>query len=144
MIATITTSTIAAFGIHGFPKGPITRFRSHGDAAPPGASRTSRAQPAHTNDMASVTTMSGTRVMTTRAPLVVPITTPRSNTPTTTPTPNASLWPSIRLAAMTLVSAMTEPIDKSSPPAMTTTAWATAANARGRIEIPRPCTPARP
>ena len=44
----------------------------------------------------------------------------------------------------TLVSAITEPIDKSTPPAMTTTAWATAANARGRTEIPRPCTPARP
>src|SRR5437588_6548815 len=91
MIPTMTSSTIAAFGIQAFTNGPITRSSSHGDAAPPGADRTSSAQPAQTKDIASVTTISGTRVMTTSEPLTVPRRTPSRSTATTTPTPNVPL-----------------------------------------------------
>ena len=45
---------------------------------------------------------------------------------------------------MTLVSAIIEPIERSIPPAITTTAWATAAKPSGRIEIPSPWIPATP
>ena len=117
---------------------------SHVDEPPPGPLSTSSAQPAHTNDMASVTTMSGTRVATTSAPLTAPSRRPRSSTPMTTTTPNSSLWPFIRVAATTLVSAIIEPIERSIPPAITTTACATAAKARGSTEIARPWTPAAP
>ena len=44
----------------------LTRSLSQSAAPPPGRCRTSSAQPAQTNDIASVTTMSGTRVRTTR------------------------------------------------------------------------------
>ena len=49
----------------------------------------------------------------------------------TTATANSSLWPFIRDAAMTLVRAIIEPIERSIPPEMTTIAWATAASASG-------------
>ena len=47
-------------------------------------------------------------------------------------------------ADTTLVSAIIEPIERSIPPAITMTAWATAASARGRTEIARPWMPATP
>ena len=50
----------------------MTRSLSHSEAPPPGAFSTSSAQPAQTNDIASVTTMSGTRVITTSVPLIAP------------------------------------------------------------------------
>src|SRR3954447_23162175 len=90
---TTTRTVTAAFGIHSLPSGPPTRPRSHAAAPPPGADRTSRAQPAHTNDIARVTTMSGTRVRTTRAPFTAPTASPRMSTPTTT----ATLTPSVCL-----------------------------------------------
>src|SRR5665811_2017301 len=91
MTATTITSTIDAFGIQGLPNGPMTRFIIHGDAAPPGAARTSRAKPAQTNDIASVTTISGTRVTTTSEPLIAPSTRPRISTPMTTARPYSAL-----------------------------------------------------
>ena len=113
-------------------------------APPPGDFSTSSAHPAQTNDIASVTTMSGTRVTTTRLPLIAPRTRPRTSTPTTTAMPNSSLWPFIREAATTLVRAIIEPIDRSIPPEITTIAWPTAASASGRTEIARPWIPVTP
>ena len=55
--------------------------------------------------------------------------------------PNSSLWPFISEAAMTLVSAIIEPTDRSIPPEITTMACATAARASGRAEMARPWTP---
>jgi len=55
-----------------------------------------------------------------------------------------SLWPFIRTADTTLVRAIIEPIDRSIPPAITITAWATAARALGRIEMPRAWMPGAP
>ena len=42
------------------------------------------------------------------------------------------------VADTTLVSAIIDPIERSIPPEMTTTAWATAASASGSTEMPRP------
>ena len=56
----------------------------------------------------------------------------------TTATPNSSLWPFIRVAETTLVSAIIEPIERSMPPAITTMAWATAARTSGRTDVARP------
>ena len=144
MTATMTSRTTAAFGTHGLTNGPAASPMSHGAAPPPGEFRTRSAKPAQTNDMARVTTMSGTLVMTTRPPLTAPRARPRSSTPTTTTMPNSSLWPCISEAAITLVSAIIEPIDRSMPPEMTTMAWATAASASGSTELPSPWTAATP
>ena len=140
----MTTRTTAAFGIHSLPSDPVTRSLSHFADPPPGVGSTSSAQPAHTNDIARVTTMSGTRVRTTRPPLTAPSTRPRTSAPRTTATPNSSDWPFIRTAATTLTSAIIEPIERSIPPEMTTIACATAASARGSTEIARPWTPVTP
>ena len=51
----------AALGIHSLPIDPVTSSLSQLAEPPPGVLRTRRAQPAHTKDIASVTTMSGTR-----------------------------------------------------------------------------------
>ena len=59
-----------------------------------------------------------------------------------TNTATSSDWFCIAVAAMTLVKAIIDPIDRSIPPAMTTTAWAAAASPNGTHEINRPCTPA--
>ena len=143
-MATMTASTTMAFGNHGVPRGPEMIDISHGAAPPPGVFRMSSAVPAQTNDIASVTTMSGTFVTTTRAPLIAPTTSPSPRTATTTPTPNRSPWPFIRTAEVTLASAIIEPTDRSMPPEMTTIVWATAANAIGRIAIARPWIAAGP
>ena len=50
--------------------------------------------------------MSGTRVITTRLPLIAPSRSPSSRTPRTTATPNSSDWSFIRAAATTLVRAI--------------------------------------
>ncbi len=75
--------TTAALGSHSTRSGPFTRSLSQTAAAPPGVLRTRSAQPAHTNDIARVTTMSGTRVTTTRPPFTAPMRTPSSRTPIT-------------------------------------------------------------
>ena len=62
----------------------MPRSLSHFAAPPPGAFRTSRANPAHTKPIARVTTMSGTRVTITRPPLTAPSRRPRPRTSTTT------------------------------------------------------------
>ena len=141
MTATTTIRTIADLGIHSLTRDPRTRSLSHSEAAPPGAPRTSSAQPAHTNDIARVTTMSGTLVRTTRAPLIAPSTRPRASTDRTTTTPHSSLWPFIAVAQTTLVRAIIDPIERSIPPPMTTTAWATAASASGSPPMARFWTP---
>ena len=134
----MTASTINAFGSHSLTSGPEMIAISHGAAPPPGVLRMRSAAPAHTNDIASVTTMSGTLVTTMRPPLMAPTASPSRRTPTTTATPNASPWPFIKTADVTLARAITDPTERSIPPEMTTIAWATAANAIGRIEIARP------
>ena len=55
-------------------------------------------------------------------------------------TANTSLWPCIRTAAVTLVSAIIGPTERSMPPEITTIVWATAAKASGRRAIARPWT----
>ena len=138
MTATIRIMTTNAFGIHSLPSGPVARSLSHFAAPPPGAFRTSRANPAQTNPIARVTTMSGTRVTITRPPLTAPSTIPRPSTSSTTTMANSSLWPFIIVAETTLVSAIIDPIERSIPPLITTMACATAASARGRIDVARP------
>ena len=109
-----------------------------------GEDRTRSALPPQTKAMASVTTMSGTRVATMRLPLMAPSSSPRTRTPMTTAMPNSSLWPFICVAATTLVRAIIEPIERSIPPPMTQMAWATAAMASGRTEMAKPWTPVTP
>src|SRR5690606_10256720 len=65
-------------------------------------------------------------------------------TPRTMPMAAVSLRPSIRAAETTLVSAIIEPTERSMPRAMTTTAWATEANASGITEMARPWIPEAP
>jgi hypothetical protein len=81
--------------------------------------------------MASVTTMSGTRLTTTSTPLTVPIATPMASTSSTTSTDPSGLASTSNTAAITFVSAITEPIERSIPPEITTIACPTAANATG-------------
>ena len=88
--------------------------------------------------------MSGTRVTTTTPPLTAPSTRPRRSTPSTTTTATSSGWPFIREAEITLIRAISAPIERSIPPEMTTMACPTAARARGRTEIARPWTPVTP
>ena len=88
--------------------------------------------------------MSGTRVKTMTAPLIAPRISPRTRTARTTTTPNSSGWPFIWTAAITLVSAIIEPIERSIPPPITQIAWATAASASGSAEIARAWAPATP
>ena len=72
-IPTATISSTSAFGRKSTPRGPMISSRSHAADPPPGVPRTSSAAPAHTNSIARVTTMSGTREKTTRAPLSAPM-----------------------------------------------------------------------
>ena len=144
MIPTMIRSVTSALGIQSLPIEPVTMLRIQSADPPPGVCRTTSAAPAQTNDIASVTTMSGTRVMTTRAPLMMPRIRPRTRTPRTTGTANASGWSFMSTAAVTLVSAIIEPIDRSMPPEMTTMAWATAAIASGSAPMARPWSWAAP
>ncbi len=105
--------------------------------APPGVSRTSNATPAQTNSIASVTMMSGTRESDDGVPLMAPMTTPRPRTTATAGTPHSSLAPSMRRAATTLVSAIIEPIDRSTPPVRTATSGRPRRDAQGRTAIAR-------
>ena len=102
---------------------------SHSATAPPGASRTSRAAPCRTKRVASVTTISGTRVTTIRMPLTAPSTSPMASTNGTTKSAYSSLAPFIIEAAVTLVSAIMAATERSMPPAMTTIVWAATAKA---------------
>ena len=136
--ATMTTRTTADFGSQSVTSEPRTSSLSQSEAAPPGAALTRSAKPAQTNDMARVTTMSGTFVKTITTPLTPPTSRPMASTSSTTPIPNSPLWPFISEAQTTLVSAICDPIERSMPPLMTTTACATAARASGRTPIARP------
>ena len=57
---------------------------------------------------------------------------------------NSGLAPSISTAAVTLVSAIIEAIERSMPPAITTTVWAATAKANGSAAETRPTMPAEP
>ncbi len=100
-------------------------------APPPGVRMITSATPPQTNDIASVTTMSGTPLSTTRPPLIAPITTPTSISPNAISNAVAKLWSSISDAARTLITATITPSDRSIPPEMTITDWAIAANTSG-------------
>ena len=135
---------VISVGTPGIGTVPTMISISHLAAPPPGASSTSNAVPCQTKSMESVTTMSGTRVMTISAPLIAPRTRPRRSTSGTTRSANSSLAPAIRTAAVTLVSAIIEAIERSMPPAMTTTVCAATANAKGsaaRTSDPMPAAP---
>ena len=100
--ATTTARTTRAFGSHGLPSGPEMIAIIHGAAPPPGVLRMSRAVPAQTKDIASVTTMSGTFVTTTSAPLIAPTRARGGARRSRRATPNASPWSFIRTAEVTL------------------------------------------
>ena len=68
------------------------------------------------------------------------MTMPMSRTSTTTGTDSSGALSS-STAAMTFVSAMTEPIDRSIPPEITTIAWPAAANATGSEAMARASSP---
>ncbi len=108
---------------------PTIRFFSHSATPPPGAPSTRSAAPCSTNSVASVTTMSGTRVTTIRMPLSAPSANPIASTKGTTKSAYSSLAPAIMEAAVTLVSAIIAATDRSMPPAMTTTVCAATAKA---------------
>src|SRR4051812_36998208 len=101
----MTTSTTAALGRASTTSGPTANAFSQSAEAPPGDGRTSSAKPANTNDVASVTTMSGTFESTIVTPLTAPSRSPMSITtntiPTAVPSPEYVL---MSVAAMQLVS----------------------------------------
>ena len=88
--------------------------------------------------------MSGTRVMTISAPLIAPSTRPRRRVSATATMANSGLAPSISTAAVTLVSAIIEAMERSMPPAITTTVWAATAKAKGRAALSSAAMPAGP
>ena len=122
----------APAGIHSLKTTPVPSAWYSSGEPPPGVRMISSATPPQTNDMASVTTMSGTPVITHRPPLIAPIATPTSMSPNTISSEVAKLWPSISDAARTLMTATMTPSERSMPPEMTITAWAIAAKASGR------------
>ena len=122
----------APAGIHSEKTTPVpSAWNSAGDP-PPGVRMISSATPPHTNDIASVTTMSGTPVSTISPPLIMPMTTPTSMRPTAISSDMAKLSFSISDAASTLITATITPSERSIPPEITITACAIAANASGR------------
>ena len=114
-------------GTPGIGTVPTISALSHSAAPPPGEARISSASPCSTNSIASVTTMSGTRVMTMRKPLNAPRQKPSPSTSGMTTNANSSLAPLISTAAVTLVTAIIEAIERSMPPAITTIACAATA-----------------
>ena len=78
--ATTPTSRRIPFGTHGVIRLPDAISMNASGAPPPGLGRISSATPPQTNDIASVTTMSGTRVRTAITPFKLPARVP----PTTT------------------------------------------------------------
>ena len=131
--ATTTSSTISARG-HEFARRTTLSPSSRNQPAtlPPGRGRTSSAAPPQTNDIASVTTMSGTRVQTTSSPLTTPEREAHEpgRAARRRPRPRAGPAASAR-AAVTFVSAIIEPIERSMPPEITMIACAAAASPSG-------------
>ena len=74
--------------------------------------------------------MSGTRLITTSPPFTRPVRMPMRSTARTIGTDSSGALRS-STAEMTFVSAMTDPIERSMPPEITTIAWPAAANATG-------------
>ncbi len=70
--ATMTSMITVALGIHSLPSGPDDEILEPLRRATAGRRPDESANPAHTNDIASVTTMSGTLVVTTSTPLTAP------------------------------------------------------------------------
>jgi hypothetical protein len=71
----------APAGIHVEMNVPVPSDWNWVGAPPPGVRMITSATPPHTNDIASVTTMSGTPLITHRPPLIAPISAPRSISP---------------------------------------------------------------
>jgi hypothetical protein len=88
--------------------------------------------------------MSGTRVSVISAPLIAPIPRPMKRISGTTRKAYSSLAPSIMVAEATLVSAIIEAMERSTPPAITTTVWAAAANPKGSAALASEPNPAGP
>ena len=130
--ASTSAITTAPAGIHSLKTMPVPSAWNSTGEPPPGVRMISSATPPHTNDMASVTTMSGTPVITHRPPLIVPSSTPTNISPTAISSDVAKLWSSISDAASTLMIATITPSERSMPPEMTITPCAIAANASGR------------
>ncbi len=93
------------------------------------------ATPPQMKPVVSVTTTSGMREKTTIRPLIAPWAAPATMISTASNKDSPKLAFSIVAAARTLETAMTEPIDRSMPPATTTTVCAAAANASGRAPM---------
>ena len=108
-------------------------------APPPGFSRISSATPPQMKPVVSVTMTSGTRETTTRSPLIAPIAAPAARIATASKSASPKLASFIVLAASTFATAMTDPIERSIPPEITTTACAAAAQASGNAAIATDC-----
>ena len=123
---------------------PTIRSRGQGAAEPPAAFRINKAAPCQTNNIASVTTISGTRVTTISVPLSAPIAAPRSRTERTT----GADWPTVALsiswAALALHTAIIEVRDRSMPPAITATGMPKVASAKGESARPSESGPDTP
>ena len=152
MTARHRNSTTTDFGNHrvrtsgtpGSVTPPTIKARNHGAAAPPGAFRINRATPCQTNSMASVTTMSGTRVTTISAPLIAPMATPTPRTASTIRPDCPPLAPSISTAPVTLATDIMAAMDRSIPPAITTIAMPRVASANGKADRARLSKPVSP
>jgi hypothetical protein len=127
--ATMIVMTMSALGKPWITTEPTIASRRNGAAAPPGEFRINSATPSHTKSIASVTTISGTRVMTISTPLRNPITMPTASVIRMAGTPPIV---SIRTAAVTEQTAIMEATDRSMPPTITTTTMAAVAKAKGQ------------
>ena len=137
--ARATTSRISEFDSHSVMNVPVPRLRNSGGAPPPGFSSISNATPPQIKPVVSVTMTSGTRETMTISPFTAPIAAPAIKTAIARNSASPKLAFLIVLAASTFATAMTDPIDRSMPPEMTTTACAAAAKANGNAAIATDC-----
>ena len=114
---------------------PVPRLRNSGGAPPPGLSSIKSATPPQMKPVVSVTMTSGTREIITSSPLTAPIAAPATRIAAASASASPKLALLIVLAASTFATAMTDPIERSIPPEITTMACAAAAQASGNAAI---------
>ncbi len=139
MSATATTSRTSELDSHSVIRVPVPRFANSGGAPPPGFSRISSATPPQMKPVVSVTITSGTRETMTRSPLTAPMAAPAARIARASHSASPKLASFIVRAARTFATAITDPIDRSIPPEITTTACAAAAHANGNAAIATDC-----
>src|SRR5918999_513706 len=135
MMSSATKTATAAFGIDVEPTLPSARSEKSSGTPPPGISMIQSATPCHTNSIPSVTTMSGMRV----SVMICPVKVLASAVSRSSRSENASAWrklmSSMCFAESTFMTPISEPIERSMPPEMTTTACAMAAKHSGNASI---------